>query len=344
MGNPYSNDLMVDQVIGSAYQVVKYVAANMELLIELSESIPTLASYMPSIQEILLHLTAIENVSANIASVETVSTNVASVVSVASNMAALLSIYSNMASILAVPSYISALDWKPSVRVATTANITLSGLQTIDGVALVAGDRVLVKNQSTPSGNGIYVAATGSWSRASDTAGANISTNNMVMVDAGTVAAGKLFRLSTLGEIIIGTTNITWVEFTPPSGSETVAGLVRFATDIEFAAGVSGVAATPEQVQELVGSLEITGEANTLSSEGTGVSLVGTKAGSALGVKSVKAGDNMTIVDDGNGSLVFSSTGSGTITDVGQVIDSILTDGTGILFDNEGNILYEITV
>ena len=60
------------------------------------------------------------------------------------------------------------LDVKDSVRAATTANITLSATQTVDGVALVAGDRVLVKDQSTASANGIYVVAAGAWSRAVD--------------------------------------------------------------------------------------------------------------------------------------------------------------------------------
>ena len=60
----------------------------------------------------------------------------------------------------------TGLDVKASVRVATTANITLSGLQIIDGSTLVAGDRVLVKNQTVASQNGIYEAASGSWVRA----------------------------------------------------------------------------------------------------------------------------------------------------------------------------------
>jgi hypothetical protein len=56
------------------------------------------------------------------------------------------------------------LAWKASVRAATTgSNITLSGLQTLDGVALAAGDRVLVKDQADPTTNGLYNAATGPW-------------------------------------------------------------------------------------------------------------------------------------------------------------------------------------
>ena len=63
---------------------------------------------------------------------------------------------------------IAGLSWKNSVLVTTTANITLSGLQTIDGVAVVAGNRVLIKNQSTQSQNGVYVVAAGAWTRAAD--------------------------------------------------------------------------------------------------------------------------------------------------------------------------------
>jgi hypothetical protein len=60
------------------------------------------------------------------------------------------------------------LDIKASCRAATTTSITLSGTQTIDGVAVIAGDRVLVKNQSSAAENGIYVAAVSTWSRAAD--------------------------------------------------------------------------------------------------------------------------------------------------------------------------------
>ena len=63
---------------------------------------------------------------------------------------------------------VQGYSWKQPVRAATTANITLSGVQTIDSVSVIAGDRVLVKNQTTASANGIYVVASGSWTRALD--------------------------------------------------------------------------------------------------------------------------------------------------------------------------------
>jgi hypothetical protein len=67
-----------------------------------------------------------------------------------------------------VDALVTGLDVKSSCISGTTVNITLSGAQTVDGIALVAGDRCLVKNQSTASENGIYVVATGAWTRSSD--------------------------------------------------------------------------------------------------------------------------------------------------------------------------------
>ena len=87
-------------------------------------------------------------------------------------------------------------SWKDPVRVATTgANIVLSGTQTIDGVALAAGDRVLVKDQTAPSENGIYDVASGAWARSSD---ANISAlmepQSVVRVSEGAVN-GSIYNI-----------------------------------------------------------------------------------------------------------------------------------------------------
>lgn len=104
-------------------------------------------------------------------------------------------------------SALSALDIKQSVRAASTANLTLSGAQTVDGVSLIAGDRILVKNQSTANQNGIYVVAVGAWSRAADAnASADVTAGMLVPVTEGTVGADTLWMLSTNDPITLGFT------------------------------------------------------------------------------------------------------------------------------------------
>jgi len=119
---------------------------------------------------------------------------------------------------------IRGLDVKDPVRAATTTNITLSGLQTIDGVALAAGDRVLVKNQTTASANGIYVAGTGAWARSTDADdNVEVTTGFSVAVLEGTtkgtgssVANPMQYVLSTQGAVTVGTTALA---FSPVGGS-----------------------------------------------------------------------------------------------------------------------------
>lgn len=102
-------------------------------------------------------------------------------------------------------------DGKQSVRVATTAAIALAGLQTIDGVVLVAGDRVLVKDQAAGAENGIYVAAAGAWTRATDAdSGTKLNAGALVPVEAGTVNADTIWMLKTDGAIIVGATPIAF--------------------------------------------------------------------------------------------------------------------------------------
>lgn len=99
---------------------------------------------------------------------------------------------------------------KRSVRCATTANITLSATQTIDGIAVVAGDRVLVKNQSTASQNGIYVVAAGSWTRSADANTASELAGAEVAVDSGTVNGGLTFDTDFKSTDTLDTTAISW--------------------------------------------------------------------------------------------------------------------------------------
>jgi hypothetical protein len=103
------------------------------------------------------------------------------------------------------------LDWKNSVRAATTANITLSATQTVDGVSLIAGDRVLVKDQTTASTNGIYVVAAGAWTRATDfDDSTEVTAAASIPVEAGTVNGDAVFILTTDGAITVGTTALAF--------------------------------------------------------------------------------------------------------------------------------------
>jgi hypothetical protein len=98
---------------------------------------------------------------------------------------------------------------KVPCRVATTAAITLSGLQTIDGVTVVDGDRVLVKDQASGVDNGIYVADTSDWERALDWDGYyDVKTGTLVYVTAGSTNTG-FWYVTTTGAIVVGTTSIT---------------------------------------------------------------------------------------------------------------------------------------
>lgn len=104
----------------------------------------------------------------------------------------------------------TAFPLKPTARAATTANITLSGAQTIDGVACVAGDRVLVKNQSAPADNGVYVVASGAWTRAADASTWDEIHGSFVIVEEGSTNADTRWQCTTNDGGTLGSTAITF--------------------------------------------------------------------------------------------------------------------------------------
>ena len=120
------------------------------------------------------------------------------------------------------------LDIKDSVRAATTANITLSGTQTIDGVAVIAGDRVLVKDQSTGSQNGIYVVAAGAWSRSVDAnTSAKVTAGMFTFVEEGSTNVDSGFVLTTNAPITLDTTAIAFTQFSGAGQITAGAGLTK---------------------------------------------------------------------------------------------------------------------
>lgn len=128
--------------------------------------------------------------------------------------------------------------WKEPVRAATTANITLSGAQTIDGVSIIAGDRVLVKNQSAGADNGIYVAASGSWTRATDFDVSAEVLGASCFVSEGTTLGNTVWVLTTDAAITLNTTALTFTQtnggasYTAGAGISISGGVIAIDTSV----------------------------------------------------------------------------------------------------------------
>jgi hypothetical protein len=117
----------------------------------------------------------------------------------------------NNAQLLQAIQGLAASDIKRAVRVATTGPIALSGLQTIDGVALADGDRVLVRNQANAAQNWIYTASANAWARALDAnENAECTPGHLVIVQAGTAYAGTMWQLTNTLPPQVGTTPLTF--------------------------------------------------------------------------------------------------------------------------------------
>ena len=157
------------------------------------------------------------------------------------------------------------LDVKESVKAATTGNITLSGEQLLDGVSLSAGDRVLVKDQSTGSQNGIYVVASGSWSRAADAdADSEVSSGLFTFVEEGNTNADAGFSLTTDGAITVGTTALTFTQFSGAGSVSAGDGLSKsgntLSADLKSNGGVvieSGELAVDLGASSITGTLSV---------------------------------------------------------------------------------------
>lgn len=131
-----------------------------------------------------------------------------------------------------------ARDVKDSCRVATTADIALTGTPTIDGVSLVAGDRVLVKDQAAGEQNGIYVVAAGAWSRSIDAdSGGDVTPGMYTFVEEGTVNADSGWVLTTNAPINLGVTSLTFVQFSGAGQVIAGAGLTKSGNTLNIGQG-----------------------------------------------------------------------------------------------------------
>ena len=233
---------------------------------------------------------------------------------------------SDLATKAYVDSLSNGLDVKASVRAATTANITLSNTQTVDGVALSVGDRVLVKNQSTGSQNGIYVVASSSWTRATDfdnSPDVEVSPGTFFFVEEGTTQADNGYVVSNDTAITIGTTAITFSQFSGAGQITAGAGLTKSGNTLDVVGTADRITVNTDSVDiasTYVGQSTIT----TLGTIGTGVWQGTLVAGQYGGTGVNNSGKTITL----GGNLTTSGAHATTFTTTGTTGVTLPTTGT----------------
>lgn len=207
-------------------------AAETQFGIDLSNAINTATNYTNTVQSALS--SDIGNVATNFAAADTaLEASLTSDFQAADNV-----VLSTLRSEIAAAA--QGIDVKESVRVATNTNVDLASVTVVDGITLVDGDRVLVKSQSTVSENGIYVHTAGVLTRSADAGDGQLSPGSFTFVEEGTVNADAGFVISTDGDITVGTTGITWTQFSGTGQIVAGNGIVKTGPELSVDAG-SGI-------------------------------------------------------------------------------------------------------
>lgn len=188
-----------------------------------------------------------------------------------------------------VQALFNGTDNKISVRAATTADITLSGTQAVDGVSVIVGDRILVKNQATASTNGIYLVAAGAWTRVTDAdISAEVTSGLFSFVEEGTTNGSNGYTLTTSNPITLGTTNLTFAQTSGAGQITAGAGLTKTGNTLDVVGTTNRISVAADSIDisgSYVGQATITtlGTISTGTWQGTAIAVAsgGTGAASA---------------------------------------------------------------
>lgn len=186
-----------------------------------------------------------------------------------------------MASTDRIQGYSGDLAIKTPCRAATTANTALAGLLTIDGVTLVDGDRVLVKNQATAAENGIYIASAATWNRAPDFDGPNdVVKGTDILVTDGATHTGAFFTVAAENPVLPGTSAITFTDAASSAANAAAAAAsASTASGYVTAAGAQAAAAAGSAVQAAGSLAPVTATSTTSLAIGTGAKSLVIEAG-----------------------------------------------------------------
>ena len=218
-----------------------------------------------------------------------------------------------------VDSTINGLDVKESVHLATTAAGTLASSfaagQTIDGVALVAGDRILIKDQADASENGVYtVKASGAPTRATDfDADSEVTAGAFFFVEEGTTNGNNGFTLTTNDAITVGTTDLTFTQFSGSGQITAGTGMTKSGNTLNVVGGDGIVANANDLAIDLAtntalafdgGKLDVTIDLSDTTNDVTGTLAVGSGGTGQTSLDDIVAGSNKVSITNGTGTVV----------------------------------------
>ena len=240
--------------------------------------------------------------------------------------------------------YAAGLSWKQPALTGTSANITLSGLQTINGVTLVAGDTVLVKNQTTSSQNGIYVASAGAWTYSAGADTWSEYVGAIIFISSGSLAGTAWYCTAQPGGTL-GTTAMTWSNFSVASSYTAGTGLTL--TGTQFSITNTGVSAATYGSASSVPVTAFNAQGQATSVTNTSIAINGNQitsgtidsarlSGSYSGITGLGTLVNLTVTNAINGSI----TGNAATATLATSATSATT-ATNLAGGASGNVPYQ---
>ena len=248
---------------------------------------------------------------------------------------------------LYVDALAAGISWKQPVLAGTLANITLSGAQTIDTIAVVAGDRVLVKNQSNAAENGIYIVASGAWSRSQDANTWAEVISAMVFIESGE-QAGSAWYCSAQPGGTIGSTAMNWSNFS-------VAGTYYAGTGLTLSSNTfsitnTGVSANSYGSASSVPTFTVNAQGQLTAASSTAIAIAANQitsgtidtariSGSYSGITGVGTLANLTVTNTITGSISGNAATATSATTAGSATTA--TTATNLAGGAAGSIPYQ---